>query len=333
MSFGFSDERTGFEYRASGPNTFFAQRKNLFRAGHYRMIVEILKLGRNAEKILREEPESTRLGDYLERERYSRAFVEHFVVPMASAIWSAEARVVSELPLSFFLRFFANHGMLNAFDQPTWRVVRGGSDVYVDALTRRFPGRIRIATPIARIRRQPGCVEVTPRSAPRERFDRVILACHADQALALLADPSEREREILGAIGYRENIAVLHTDERLLPRTRRAWAAWNYHAPADRGGPVAVTYNMNLLQGLSAPVTFCVTLNRPDAMEPNRVLFRIPFHHPVFSHGAARAQRRRSEIDGHNRTHYAGAYWGYGFHEDGVVSALSVARAFGAWLR
>jgi predicted NAD/FAD-binding protein len=333
MTFGFSDERTGLEYCASNPNTLFAQRRNLVRPSHYRMIAEIFRLGRSAEKILREEPETTTLGEYLEQNHYSKSFIEQFVKPMASAIWSADTRVVADFSLPFFLRFFMNHGMLNAFDQPTWRVVKGGSDVYVDALVRGFRDRIRLSTPVTRIRRLPDRVEVEAHATPAERFDRVIFACHSDQALGLLADPTPAEREILGAIHYQPNLAVLHTDERVLPRSRRAWAAWNYHALARGDGPVAVTYNMNRLQGISAPVTFCVTLNRPDAMEPSRVLRRIPFHHPVFSRIATAAQKRHGEIDGQNRTHYAGAYWGYGFHEDGVVSALRVARAFGAWLR
>lgn len=332
MSFGVRDDRNGLEYRASGPNTFFAQRRNLFRPEHYRLIFDIFRLGRRARRILREEPESTLLGEYLAREGYSRSFVDHFILPIAAAIWSAETRVVSELPLHFFLRFFMNHGILNGYDQPTWLVVRGGSAVYVEALMRSFRDRIRVGSPVDRVRRDSGGVEIETRGQPAERFDRVIFACHSDQALASLENPSSAEREILGAIRYRENHAVLHTDEAVLPRSRRAWAAWNYHV-SQRDGPVAVTYNMNLLQRISAPVTFCVTLNKTDGIDPKRVLARIRFEHPVFSQSAVWAQRRRTEIDGQNRTHFAGAYWGYGFHEDGVVSALAVARAFDRWLR
>jgi predicted NAD/FAD-binding protein len=235
---------------------------------------------------------------------------------------------MQRFPARFFVRFLHNHGMLSVNARPTWRVIRGGSARYVEKLTAPFRDRIRLRTPIESIRRLPGSVIVKPRGHDAERFDALFLACHSDQALRLLADPSPAEREVLGAIPYQENEAVLHTDARLLPRRRRAWAAWNYHVLREPGERVALTYNMNILQGLDAPEPFLVTLNRGDQIDPFKVIKRITYHHPQFTPAGVAAQVRQAELNGPLNTYYCGAWWRHGFHEDGVVSALAALDHF-----
>jgi len=227
------------------------------------------------------------------------------------------------MPAEFFVRFFENHGMLTVDDQPEWRVIVGGSARYVEALVAPLRGRMRTGTRVRRVERHHAHVTVDG-----EMFDHVILACHSDQALEMLADPSRDEREILGALPFQKNEVVLHTDTSVLPRSRRAWASWNYHVQSDADAPATVTYNMNKLQTLDAAPTYCVTLNATDAIDPEAILYKTHFSHPVYSLEGIRAQRRRFEISGLNQTHFCGAYWGFGFHEDGVRSAVDVAERF-----
>lgn len=331
MSFGVKDEVTGLEYAATTPRGFFAQRRNLLSPAHYRMLLEILRLRRAAPDIL-DRDENVSLGEYLERERYGQRFVDGFIVPMGAAIWSAPWNDLLEFPLAFFVRFLRNHGMLNAFAQPTWRVVKGGSRTYVEALTRSFRDRIRLRTSVVSVERHPDHVRIRAEHGEPERFDHVVLACHSGQALSVLSDANPAEREILGAIRYQRNQAILHTDHTLLPRRKDAWAAWNYHRLARVDRPVAVSYNMNLLQHLPARRTYIVTLGRSGEIEPKAVLRRIDWEHPLFSREAVMAQSGFDRISGIARTHFVGAYWRNGFHEDGVVSALRVASRFGGRL-
>ena len=251
---------------------------------------------------------------------------------VASAVWSADPRQMWSFPARFLVEFFDNHGMLSFRGRPRWRVVRGGSARYVETLTRPFGERLRLRTPVDAVTRHADHVLVCPRGGRAGRFDEVVLATHSDQALALLLDASDREHEILGAIPYQPNEAVLHTDARLLPRRRRAWASWNYHLLAEPKAATTVTYHMNRLQSLRAEREFCVTLNRTEQIDPAHVIRAIPYAHPVFTAAGVKAQARVDEIDGRNRTHFCGAYWGSGFHEDGVVSALRVGERFGARL-
>ena len=325
MSFSVHSERTGLEYNGENLNTLFAQRRNLFRPSFYRMIRDILRFNREAPALLDSE-RNISLNGYLRERAYSREFIEHYVLPMAAAIWSAEPELMGEMPVRFFVQFFKNHGLLSVSDRPQWRTIQGGSRNYVEPLIAPFRDRIRLNCPVDWVRRHPNQVQVKPRQGDAEVFDQVVLATHSDQALRLLADPTPLEREILGAIPYQENEAVLHTDTRLLPRRKRAWAAWNYTLPTQAQARVAVTYNMNLLQGLDAPETFCVTLNRSAAIDPAKILYRTVYHHPVFTEAGVLAQARRNEISGVNRTWYCGAYWSYGFHEDGVNSGLAAGR-------
>lgn len=327
MSFSVHCEKTGFEYNGTSLNTLFAQRRNLFKPAFYRMIGEIMRFNKSSLELLAEGPE-IRLGDYLARGKYSQQFIDYYIIPMGSAIWSTEARQMLDFPARFFVRFFHHHGMLTVNDRPQWRVIKGGSIRYVEALTASFRERIRLNTPVEHVRRLKRSVGVKPLNGPEETFDWVFFACHSDTALTMLKDPSAAEREILSAIPYQENSVYLHTDRSLLPRRKLAWAAWNYHvtaAPIDR---VAVTYNMNILQGLDSPEPLLVTLNHTRNINPAHVIKRLTYHHPLYTTAGTMAQARHAEISGVNRTAYCGAYWRNGFHEDGVVSALTALEHF-----
>lgn len=329
MSFSAVCQASALQYSATNLDTLFAQRSNLLSLPFWRMLLEILRFNRASAELYNSSDLSLTLGDYLQARGYSRMFIEKFLIPMGAAVWSAEPARFLTFPAVAFVQFFTNHGMLNVFDQPVWRVVTGGSRQYVDPLSRPFRDRIRLSTPVETVQRFGGRVVVTPRGSLPENFDHVILACHSDQALALLADPSKRESELLGAIPYQRNDTVLHTDSRLLPSIPKARASWNCLLPRRQQDGVVLTYWMNLLQTISAPVEFCVTLNSPEAIAADKVIRRLTYHHPVYSTAAFQAQQRRDEISGVNRTSYCGAYWGWGFHEDGVKSALAVCRQFG----
>jgi predicted NAD/FAD-binding protein len=332
MSFSVRCERTGLEYNGTSLNTLFAQRRNLLRPSFHRMVRDILRFNRTAPALLQTEDLPLTLGDYLVAQSYSREFIDHYLIPMGAAIWSADPQQIHCFPAQAFIRFFHNHGMLTVNHRPQWRAVRGGSWRYVEVLTHPFRDRIRLSSPVRSITRYPDRVEVTPQQGETERFDRAIVATHSDQALALLSDASDQEREILEAIPYQQNEVILHTDTSLLPRRRLAWASWNYHIPREPRDQVAITYNMNILQNLPAPEPLCVTLNCDQAIDPEKVIRRFTYHHPVYTQAALAAQKRADHINGLNRTYFCGAYWGYGFHEDGVNSALAVCRHFGKGL-
>ncbi len=323
MSFSVRDEASGLEYNGTTLNTLFAQRSNLLRPSFLGMLRDILRFNREAPALLEAPGGELPLGEVLARGGYGRAFIERYIVPMGAAIWSTDPASMQRFPARFFVRFLHNHGMLSVNARPQWRVIRGGSARYVEQLTAPFRDRIRLRTPVESVRRLPGSVIVKARGRDAERFDALFLACHSDQALRLLADPSPAERAVLSAIPYQENEAVLHTDTRLLPRKRRAWAAWNYHVLREPGERVALTYNMNILQGLDAPEPYLVTLNRGDQIDPAKVIKRITYHHPQFTPAGVAAQARQAELNGPLNTYYCGAWWRHGFHEDGVVSALA----------
>lgn len=333
MSFSVSDERSGLEWRGTSASTVFAQRRRVGDPRFLRMLADVVRFNRAARALLDDpEPDVTfTVEDLLAHGGYSPWFRRWYLVPMGAAIWSAEPSTFTQFPAASFARFFANHGLLRIGDQPAWRTVSGGARHYVDAIASRLDGRIRLSTPIGKLTRTADGVEVWGVNGPAETFDRVVVATHSDQALDFLSDATAVEREILGAIGYRPNVATLHTDSSLLPANRRARAAWNYHvADADGPGGATLTYHLNALQGLATRHDVCVTLNRPDAPHPDTVVRHIDYAHPVFDAAAVAAQRRRHEISGRDRIHFCGAYWGYGFHEDGVASAVEVARELGA---
>lgn len=324
MSFSVKCERTGVEYNGTTLNTLFAQRRNLFRPSFLRMIKDILRFNKEASAWLQTGDDETTLGEYLEANGYSQVFQDHYIIPMGAAIWSSGRAGMLAFPARYFMRFFHNHGMLSVDERPVWRVIQGGSRSYVEPLTQGFRENIRLSTPVDSVSRDGQGVTVKPLGGETERFDAVVFACHSDQALRLLTDPTEAERDILGAIPYQENEAILHTDASVLPKARLAWAAWNYHITRQERELVALTYDMNILQGLDAAETFCVTLNYAEAIDPARIIKRLRYHHPVYTRAGIAAQRRHGEISGVNRSYYAGAYWGFGFHEDGLNSALRV---------
>ncbi len=331
MSFSVSSGRNGLEYNGASLNTLFAQRSNLLRPSFYRMLRDILRFNREAPQLLDDTASSITLGDYLADNGYSRQFVDHYIVPMGAAIWSATPEGMRGVPAAFFIRFFHNHGLLSVDDRPAWRVIKGGSNRYVEKLVAGHRDRIRLDSRVHWIRRHPEYIEIKARGAEAERYDRVFLACHSDQALRLLADPTPQERAVLGAIDYQRNEAVLHTDASLMPRSRKAWAAWNYHipdGPANPDGKVRLTYNMNILQNLRAPVEFCVTLNNTQAIDPDKIIRVINYSHPIFTGKAVAAQKLHRNINGGHGTYFCGAYWRYGFHEDGVVSAMRALEHF-----
>jgi len=327
MSFSVQAGNGGLEYSGSSLNALFAQRRNIMRPPFYRMIRDILRFNETSSSGVDHLDESETLGDYLCENGYSSEFVDHYLVPMAAAIWSAEPVSVLDMPVRFLVLFFANHGLLQVSDRPKWRVIKGGSRQYVNKLVAGHRDRIRTNSPVQSIRRVDEGIELQSASGGREFFDYVFVACHSDQALSLVADATTAEREVLGAIRYQSNEAILHTDDSLMPKRRRAWAAWNYHIPQDSTRHVAVTYNMNILQGLTADSQYLVTLNNDQHISADKIIRRVQYEHPIYSRESLAGQQRQSEINC-DRTFFCGAYWGNGFHEDGVVSALDALRHF-----
>lgn len=329
MSFSVHSARTGLEYNATTLDTLFCQRRNLLSPRFLGMVRDLFRFYRQAPSLLVGDGPGPGIGDWLDANGYGAAFRDDHLVPMASALWSSPPEQILRFPARYLVQFMANHQMLQVSGRPEWRVVRGGSASYVEALRARWQVQERLRCPVRSVVRD-GHGVVVESAAGSERFDQIVLACHSDQALALLADASVNERDVLGAIAYQPNEVVLHTDASLLPRNRKAWAAWNAFLPGDPEAPCTVSYCMNLLQGLHSPDPFVVTLNRSEAIAPDKVLRRLRYHHPVYDAASVAAQQRKAAIQGHNHTWFAGAYWGWGFHEDGMRSAVEVAAGLGA---
>jgi len=326
MDFSVRSERTGIEYGSRSLNAVFAQRRNLVRPDFARMLWDVVRFNRDAGSAPLPDDGVT-VEDYVSRRGYSAAFVDDYLLALGASLWSSPPSRFRTFSMRFVLEFLRNHALLQLTGQPVWRVVTGGSRRYVEAILGRFSGEIRLNHPVRRVRRSADRVTVTDHTGADASFDHVVLACHADQALGLLTDPSPVEREVLGAFPYQRNDVVLHTDVAVLPRSRRAWASWNYTVPAADRDRVSVTYNMNRLQGLRAPYVFNVTLNDAGLIQPGRVLARFVYEHPIFIPGRDAAQLRHRELIDVNRTSFCGAYWGFGFHEDGVRSGLAVTDA------
>lgn len=329
MSFGVQVEATGLEYNATRLDTLFCQRRNLFSPRFLGMVRDILRFYREASALLREPGPGPSLGEYLEQHRYSALFRDAHLVPMASALWSSPSAKILEFPAKYLVRFMDHHRMLQVEGRPQWKVVKGGSATYIEAMKARWTVETRLACPVQRVTREKEGVRVK-HVAGEDRFDAIVIATHSDQALALLGDADALEREVLGAIPYQRNEVVLHTDRRLLPRHRKAWAAWNAFVPAAPRAECSVSYCMNLLQGLDSPDPFVVTLNRSAAIDPSRVLARMVYHHPVYTHASVAAQARVGELNGRRHTWFAGAWQGFGFHEDGMRAGVAAATALGA---
>ena len=333
MSFAVSCRGTGLEYSSRGANGFFAQRRNVVRPSHLFLLREIARFNREAPTLL-DAPDADRqtLGDFLDSRGFGEAFTRRYLLPMASAIWSASPDAIKSFPALTLIRFFDNHGLLALTAQPTWKVVVGGSNLYIPQLMASVSGGIHRGMVIQAVRRSEDTVTMTFRDRPSMTFDDVVFACHGDQVLPLLADPSDRERDVFANFTTTTNVAWLHTDASVLPAQRRARASWNYLLTADADAPPMVTYDLNRLQGLSTPEQYCVTLNPGSQVDERSVLRRFVYHHPLYTREAISAQRQWCDVSGVNRTHYCGAYWAYGFHEDGLSSAVRVAAALGvAW--
>ena len=327
MSFSVHCDDTKLEYNGTSLNTLFAQRSNFFKPSFHRMIRDILRFNKTSLELLNEGNE-IRLGDYLQQGGYSPQFINHYIIPMGSAIWSTEAHQMLDFPARFFVRFFHHHGMLTVNNRPQWRTITNGSASYVDALTENFKHKIKLNTPIESVRRLKTSVRVKPLYGEEEKFDYVFFSCHSDQALKMLSDKTQAESDILSAIPYQENTVYLHHDASLMPKRKLAWAAWNYHVTEPAADHVAVTYNMNILQNLQSTEPLLVTLNHTKLINPAKLIKRLKYMHPVYTVAGAAAQARHAEISGKNRTGFAGAYWRNGFHEDGVVSALAALKHF-----
>tara|TARA_B100001250_G_C19763516_1_gene773601 strand:+ start:151 stop:1398 length:1248 start_codon:yes stop_codon:yes gene_type:complete len=330
MGFSVKSATQDYEYAGESLNTLFAKRTNIFRISFWRMIYEMYHFGKKADSHGCGLDVSMTLGDYLIDKNYSSEFINYFIIPMGAAIWSTPANRVLNMPAYFFIKFFYNHGMLEIKNRPNWWVVKNGSSEYIKKIILGFEDKIYLSTPVHKVSRVEDGVEIVlSKNENTLKFDCVVFATHSDQALAILEDPSNAEKDILGSIPYQKNKVLLHTDSSVLPRRKLAWASWNYQLDSDPNAPVILTYNMNILQTIEANKTFCVTLNDIDSVNENKILKKITYHHPLFTVKAIEAQKRKSEISGINNTYYCGAYWRNGFHEDGVISALDVCSFFG----
>jgi|TARA_B110000438_G_scaffold254770_1_gene261198 predicted NAD/FAD-binding protein len=331
MGFSVKSKKKKLEYAGNSLNSLFSQRKNIFSISFLWMIRDILLFNKNAKKDLATISSKITLGEYLKNNNYSKAFIYNYIVPMGAAIWSTKATSMLDISALFFVRFFDNHGLLQINNRPNWWVIKGGSKEYVKKLVSSFKENIRLSSPVYSINRTDEKIEIKLSSdnAQIETFDAVVIATHSDQALKLLSDKTSLEEEILSALPYQKNEALLHTDHSVLPKNKLAWASWNYNLDQESEAPIALTYNMNILQSFNATETFCVTLNSNGLINPTKVIKKLKYDHPLFTVKGIAAQKRKHEISGVNNTYFCGAYWRNGFHEDGVVSALDVAKQFG----
>jgi predicted NAD/FAD-binding protein len=326
MSFAVTSPDTGFEYSSRGLSGFFAQRSNAARPRHYKLLAEIMRFNRSAAKLAGDSSDLT-LAEFLERGRYTQEFIDRYLFPMACAVWSMTPEDMEKFPAATLIKFFDNHGMLGIDTHPKWKTIRGGSHTYIDPITKPFRDRVHLNAQIESVMRSADGVELRFADRAAMKFDEAVFACHGNQILPLLKDPTIREAEILRNFSTSRNEVCLHTDESLLPRRAKARASWNYLLGDRRR--VALTYHMNRLQSIPGPWEFCVTLNANGSVDPKKVIRRMVYHHPLYTKAAVAAQGRWEEISGADRVHFCGAYWFYGFHEDGVNSALRVARKLG----
>ena len=326
MSFSVKDSQKDFEYNGTNLNALFAQRKNLISPTFYKMIKEILRFNKSSTLLLKNNEEIS-LGEYLDREAYSDFFKKYYILPMGSAIWSSDVKTMMTFPAKFFVRFFDNHGMLNINDRPQWLTITGGSINYVKKLISPFEKKIKLNSQIKSVERKNDHVDIQFHDRD-EKFDWVFFACHSDEALKLIKSPTQDEKNVLKAIPYKDNEVILHFDERFMPRRKLAWAAWNYHVAEDSSSPVSLTYNMNILQNLKTNVPVLVTLNPQEKIDKHKIIKKLSYAHPQYSLKSIEAQSKHHLISGVNRTSFAGAYWGNGFHEDGVKSAIDAIEQF-----
>ena len=330
MGFSVKSASEDYEYAGESLNSLFAKRSNIFRLGFLRMLYEMYHFGKKSNSTGLGLDVSITLGTYLRSENYSNEFINYFIIPMGAAIWSTPANKVLDMPAYFFIKFFYNHGMLEIINRPKWWVIKDGSSAYIKKIIKGFESKINLSSPIRTVSRLDNGIEIeTANSKKPLMFDAVVFATHSDQALGMLKDPTEKEKDILSSIPYQKNEVLLHTDSSVLPKRKLAWASWNYQLDSNPESPVVLTYNMNILQSLDCDETFCVTLNDHQSVDKSKVLKKITYHHPLFTVKGIEAQKRKLEISGVNNTYYCGAYWHNGFHEDGVASAIEVCKHFG----
>ena len=333
MGFSIKAPSKNLEYAGGSLNMVFAQRQNLFKPSFLIMLKDIIRFNRLAVRELARVDEKSTILSFLEKHKFSKPFIENYIIPMGAAIWSTAANKTTEMPAAFYIRFFKNHGLLQIFNRPQWFVIKGGSKSYVQKIVEGFREKIFLSRPVTKVERSPSEVRIYCDKEPDPiLFDKVIFATHSDQALALLNEPSDNEKAVLEALPYQKNTAIVHTDESLMPKNKITWSSWNYLLSGDVKKPVTLTYNMNILQSLQAKPDFLVTLNSLNEINPSKIIKKIDYAHPLFTVDGINAQKKKSQISGHNNTYYCGAYWGNGFHEDGVNSALEVCKAFGVSL-
>lgn len=332
MSFAVTDRAADFEYNGNNLWSLFAQKRNLLRPFFWRMLRDIVRFNKIAKQAVADNSADLDLpiDAFLQKHQLGNDMRDKYLLPMGAAIWSAGLTAMPDFPLRFFLQFCNNHGLLNINDRPQWAVIKGGSRQYVKAMLKKCgTDGIRLNSPVAQVRRFDESVEIALADGSTEHFDQVVFACHSEQALKMLADATATERQVLGGIAYQDNDVVLHTDIRLLPKRKAAWAAWNYLLGADAATRATLSYNMNMLQGIQSDTTFVVSLNASNQIAAEHVLRRFTYAHPVYNQSTVQSQARRSEINGQNRSYFCGAYWYNGFHEDGVRSAVDVAAMLG----
>ena len=334
MGFSVKSELNNLEYAGHSLNGLFAQRSNLLKPSYLNMLKSMLRFNRQSRKDLTQLSPHLTLGQYLGNNNYPETFIKNFIIPIGAAVWSTKPTDMMDMSAVFFIRFFENHGMLQIIDRPNWWVIKNGSKSYVKGITKPYHDKIRLSTPVLSVERVDSKIKIRSgqNNASEEFFDAVVFATHSNQSLRLLKDPSKFENEILGAIPYQNNKAILHYDDSILPKRKNAWSSWNYLLDQDKNKPVSLTYNMNILQGIDCERTFCVSLNSEELIDPKKILKRLDYEHPLFNIKGLEAQKRKREISGINNTYYCGAYWRNGFHEDGVVSALDVCADFGEFL-
>lgn len=334
MGFSVKSEINNLEYAGHSLNGLFAQRSNLLKPSYLNMLKSMLRFNRQSRKDLTQLSPHLTLGQYLGNNNYPETFIKNFIIPIGAAVWSTKPTDMMDMSAVFFIRFFENHGMLQIIDRPNWWVIKNGSKSYVKSITKPYHDKIRLSTPVLSVERVDSKIKIRSghNNASEEFFDAVVFATHSNQSLRLLKDPSKFENEILGAIPYQNNKAILHYDDSILPKRKNAWSSWNYLLDQDKNKPVSLTYNMNILQGIDCERTFCVSLNSEELIDPKKILKRLDYEHPLFNIKGLEAQKRKREISGINNTYYCGAYWRNGFHEDGVVSALDVCADFGEFL-
>ena len=331
MGFSVKSEKNNLEYAGHSLNGLFAQRSNFFRPSFMRILFSMRRFNAEARDDLGILDPQITLGQYLTSNNYPREFIQHYIIPIGAAIWSTVPKQMMDVPAVFFIRFFENHGLLQLVNRPNWWVISGGSKKYVEKMIYDFKNKIRLSTPVKNVKRGVDNITVKFGSSvlEKENFDSIIFACHSNQSLAMLDSPSKQEEEVLGAIKYQRNDALLHFDDSILPKRKNAWSSWNYLLDEDPNRAVALTYNMNILQSLKSDRTFCVSLNSGDLIDRSKVIKHLNYEHPLFTLSSINAQGRKHEISGKNNTYYCGAYWRNGFHEDGVISALDVCKDFG----